>query len=248
MPITWDFEGKVGIVTGASRGIGFATANLIVRHGGRVVITGRNQSGLDDALAALGPAARAVQGSIDDPGHADLVVRVALREFGAVDLLVNNAGINPRVGLMQDMDADSFAKTMSANLTAALALAVAAWRGWMDTHGGAIVNVSSISGVRPQSPLGTYGISKAAMLHLTKQLALDFAPAVRVNAVAPAVVRTEFAKPLYDGESDPTASYPAGRLGTVDDVAVSIAFLLSPESSWMTGEVLILDGGLSVRL
>jgi NAD(P)-dependent dehydrogenase (short-subunit alcohol dehydrogenase family) len=238
-------EPKVAIVTGASRGIGLAIAQTLVSRGCRVCITGRHAEPLTQAAQGLGDGrAMAVVGRAHDPEHqADAVART-LDTFGRIDYLVNNVGTNPVFGPVLDLDTEVIRKVFDINVLAAFSWTQRVCQAWMAAHGGAIVNVSSVGGLRPAPGLGIYGMSKAALGYLTQQLAVELAPQVRVNAVAPAVVKTAFATALYEGrEAEAAASYPAGRLGVPDDVAPAVAFLLSDEASWITGHTLVIDGG-----
>ena len=243
------FEGKTAIVTGASRGIGLAIAERLVAEGARVVITGRRQEALDDAVADLGgpSAALAVAGRADDPEHQADAVRKAIATYGSLDLLVNNAGINPAYGPVVDLDLGAARKVVEVNCLAALAWVQQAHRAWMKDHGGAVVNVSSVSGIRPAPGIGFYGASKAMLVSLTELMALELAPDIRVNAVAPAVVKTKFASALYEGrEEQVAAGYPLKRLGEPADIGSAVAFLLSEDASWITGQLLVIDGGVTL--
>jgi len=236
---------RVAIVTGASRGIGLAIARALVDRGDRVCITGRNAEPLAEAAASLGEGwAMAVAGRAHDTAHQEEVVAKTMEAFGRIDFLVNNVGTNPVFGPVIDLDAEVIRKILDINVVSAFAWTQRVHRAWMAEHGGAIVNVSSVAGLRPAPGLGIYGMSKAALRYLTEQLAVELGPAVRVNAVAPAVVKTKFAAALYEGrEAQVASTYPAGRLGEPRDVAAAVAFLLSDEASWITGHTLVLDGG-----
>jgi NAD(P)-dependent dehydrogenase (short-subunit alcohol dehydrogenase family) len=165
--------------------------------------------------------------------------------FGRIDVLVNNTGINPTFGALMETDLDAFRKLLDTNVVAALGMIQQAWRAWMAEHGGVVVNVASVAGLRSSGALGAYGASKAALIRLTEELAWQLGPAVRVNAVAPAVVKTRFATALYtDREDELSASYPMKRLGEPADVARLVAFLASDAASWITGETVRVDGGL----
>jgi NAD(P)-dependent dehydrogenase (short-subunit alcohol dehydrogenase family) len=241
------FDGKVAIVTGASRGIGFAIAERIVADGGRVCITARKPEALAEAAASLGEPDRAifVAGSADDATHQDEVVAAALDAFGTIDFLVNNTGINPAYGRMIDIDLAAANKIFQVNVVAAIGWAQKVYHAVMSERGGAIVNVASVAGLRPAPGIGTYGASKAALMHVTEELALELGPDIRVNAVAPAVVKTKFATALYEGREDEvSAPYALKRLGVPSDIGSVVAFLLSDDAGWLTGQTLAVDGGL----
>lgn len=243
------FQDKTAIVTGASRGIGLAIAERIVAEGGRVVITARNKEALDEAVAQLGgpSVALGVAGKADDPEHQADAVRQAIETFGGADLLVNNTGINPVYGPMIELDLAAARKIVEVNCLAALAWTQEVHRAWMAEHGGAVVNVSSVSGVLPAPGIGMYGASKAMLISMTELLAVELGPTVRVNAVAPAVVKTKFATALYEGrEQEVSAAYPLKRLGVPEDIGGVVAFLLSEDAGWVTGQTVVVDGGVTL--
>ncbi|CAM3846513.1 SDR family oxidoreductase [Nocardiopsis rhodophaea] len=240
------FDGKVAVITGASRGIGRAAAQRIVDEGGKVVITARKPDPLAEAATDLGgpDTALGIAGKAHDADHRAEVIERTLATFGRVDILVNNTGINPVVGSVIDIDPAAMAKIYEVNVIAAASWAASVHQAWMKEHGGAIVNVSSLAGQHPAPGIGVYGTSKAALINLTQQLAYELAPAIRVNAVAPAVVKTDFATALVQSnEAEIATTYPLGRLGAPEDVAAAIAFLASDDASWITGQTLTLDGG-----
>ena len=243
------FKGKTAIITGASRGIGLAIAERLVAEGAKVVITARKKDALDEAVAALGGPGHAlgVAGKADDVEHQGDTVRTAIDTFGSVDLLVNNTGINPVYGPMMDLDLDTARKVIEVNCFSALAWTQQVYRAWMREHGGAVVNVSSASGVKPAPGIGMYGASKAMLISMTELLAVELGPHIRVNAVAPAVVKTKFAAALYEEREDEVAAqYPLKRLGVPEDIGSAVSFLLSDDAAWMTGQTLVIDGGVTL--
>ncbi|MGV9932501.1 SDR family oxidoreductase [Streptomyces olivaceoviridis] len=239
-------SGRVAIVTGASRGIGYGVAEALIARGDRVCITGRGEDALKEAVEKLG-AERVigVAGKAHDLDHQSEVVERAMEAFGRVDFLVNNAGTNPVFGPIADLDLNVARKVFETNVISALGFAQKTWHAWQKDNGGAIVNIASIAGLAPSPFIGAYGVSKAAMINLTQQLAHEFAPKVRVNAIAPAVVKTKFAQALYENrEEEAAAAYPLGRLGVPSDIGGAAAFLTSEQSDWITGQILVVDGGI----
>jgi NAD(P)-dependent dehydrogenase (short-subunit alcohol dehydrogenase family) len=239
---------RVAIVTGASRGIGLAVAQALVDRGDRVCITGRTEETLAEAVASLGAEkAIFVAGKAHDAAHQEQTVQRTLDAFGRVDYLVNNVGTNPVFGPIIDLEPAVIRKILDINLVATFEWTQQVYRAWMRDNGGAVVNVASVAALRPAPGLGAYGMSKAGLVYLTQQLAFELGPKIRVNAVAPAVVKTKFARALYEGREDEVIrGYPAGRLGIPEDVGHAVAFLLSDHASWITGHVAVLDGGATL--
>jgi NAD(P)-dependent dehydrogenase (short-subunit alcohol dehydrogenase family) len=237
-------ERPVAIVTGGSRGIGLACAKLLAARGYGVVLTSRDPSAAEKAANEIGADAFGFAAHAADPEAGRACVAYALERFGRLDVLVNNAGTNPAYGEMVAQDRERFVKTVDVNLWAPLAWTAAACEAWFDRHGGAVVNTASLGGIAPAPTIGVYNVTKAGLIHMTRQLALELAPKVRVNAVAPGVVRTRLAEALWrEHEPAVAAATPLGRIGEPEDVASAVAFLASPESSWITGETLVIDGG-----
>jgi 3-oxoacyl-[acyl-carrier protein] reductase len=247
--VTKRFEGKTAIVTGASRGIGLAVAGRLVAEGARVVITAREPEALEAAVEQLGGSEYAigVPGRADDVDHQAEVVKRAIDAFAGADLLVNNIGINPAYGPLVELDLGAARKIVEVNDVAAVSWVQQVHRAWMGRHGGAVVNMSSVAGIRPGAGIGFYGASKAMLINLTQALAVELGPDIRVNAVAPAVVKTKFATKLYEGREDEVAAaYPLKRLGVPEDVGGAVAFLLSDDAAWITGQLLVVDGGVTL--
>lgn len=245
-------EGKTAVVTGGSRGIGLATALELANSGAKgVVITSRKPETIEaardelvergvDESRVLALAARA-----DDEEAARTTIAAAVGRFGSCDILVNNAGTNPAAGALVDVDLGALDKTWAVNMRAPLLWVRAAFHGWMGSHGGSVINVASVAGLRPSPIMGAYNISKAGLIHMTRQLAHELAPTIRVNAVAPAVVRTRLAGMLLEDEASAARMHPLGRVGEPEDVARLVVFLGSEASSWMTGAIIPVDGGVT---
>ena len=243
------FDGKVAIVTGASRGIGLAVAERLVADGARVCLTARKPGPLAEAVESLGGPDNAifVAGAADDSAHQDETVATTMDAFGRIDFLVNNTGINPAYGRMIDIDLEAAEKIFRVNVVSSIAWAQKVYRAWMEANGGAMVNIASVAGLKPAPGIGVYGASKSSVIHVTEELAVELGPEIRVNAVAPAVVKTKFATALYEGrEEEVAAAYPLKRLGVPDDIGSVVAFLLSEDAAWVTGQTITIDGGLTL--
>ncbi|WP_262700329.1 MULTISPECIES: SDR family oxidoreductase [Streptomyces] len=239
-------SGRAALITGASRGIGYAIAEAMVARGDKVCVTGRNEDALKEAVERLG-ADRAiyVAGKAHDQAHQAVAVERTMEAFGRVDHLVNNAGTNPVYSPIADLDLDVLRKVFETNVVSALGFAQRTWKAWQQENGGTIVNIASLAGMSSSPFIAAYGVSKAAMINLTVQLAQEFAPRVRVNAISPAVVKTKFATALYEGrEDEAAAAYPLKRLGVPEDIGGAAAFLTSDQSAWITGQTLVVDGGI----
>lgn len=237
------FDGRTALVTGASRGIGLAIAKRLVADGARVAITARGPETLAAAVVELGgpDVAIGIAGKADSAEHrAEVFAQVSSR-FGTLDYLVNNAGVNPAYGTLAAIGDDVARKIFDVNVLGTLAWSREAVAAGLTTS---IVNIASIAGVTAAPGIAMYGVSKAALINLTAQLAFELAPGIRVNAVAPAVIKTDFAKALYEGREEQVAgAYPLKRLGIPADVAGPVCFLLSEDAAWITGQTVIIDGG-----
>jgi NAD(P)-dependent dehydrogenase (short-subunit alcohol dehydrogenase family) len=245
-----DLQDRVAIVTGASRGIGSAVADALVERGAKVVLSSRKQADLDaeaERLNADRPdSAMAFAAHAGKPEDLGSLVDATLERYGRIDILVNNAATNPHFGLSLDAELGAWDKTFEVNVRGVFALTQLAVNRYMGEHGGAIVNVASIGGIRAAPGLGIYNITKAAVIHMTKQLALELGPrGIRVNAVAPGVIKTRFAEALWGNEEilgRVLQSTALGRIGSPPEVGRVVAFLASDEASFISGEVVVIDG------
>lgn len=238
-------DGKVAIVTGGSRGIGLGIARAFVAAGAKVMITGRKEPSLQEAAQSIGGDIAYRAGHAGRPEDIEATADETLDRFGRIDILVNNAATNPYAGPTIDVDLPRWDKTFETNVRGPLVWSQTAWRKSMHDHGGSIINISSVGGLSTNQILGVYDITKAALIHLTKQLAAELAPGVRVNAIAPGLIKTDFAKVLWEGDRGEQVAkgYPLQRLGEIEDIAGGALFLAAETSSWMTGQTLVFDGG-----
>jgi NAD(P)-dependent dehydrogenase (short-subunit alcohol dehydrogenase family) len=243
-----DLDGRVAIVTGASRGIGLAIGQALAGAGADVVLTARSAEAAEAAAATIGERALGVAAHATSDAAARACVDGTIERFGRVDILVNNAGTNPAYGLLVDMDHERFAKTVDVNLWAPILWTGLVWHAWMKEHGGTIINTASVGGLLVDPLLGVYDATKAALIHTTAHMAAEMGPGVRVNAVAPGIVRTRLSEALWkEHEEEATRGMALGRLGEPEDVASAVAFLASDAASWITGETLVVDGGQVLR-
>lgn len=240
-------DNKVAIITGGSRGIGFAIADRFLAEGARVMITGRNETPLESAGKRLGQGAVTMTGDAANEGHARECVDEVMRQFGRIDILVNNAAMDPQSEATISMPPAEFEATLRLNLTAPLFWSQRVWEAHMRDHGGVILNIASLGGFALHPEMGAYLTSKAGLVHLTRTLAAETGPQVRVNAIAPGLIKTEMSSSAWRGNEERWARrLPMERLGEAEDVAASALFLASEDSSWITGETLVLDGGTAV--
>ena len=245
--------GKTAVITGASRGIGKAIAVAFAGQGANVVLTSRRQESLDGVAAELsakhpevGVLARAAHAG--EPAQAAAAIDAAVQRFGGIDVLVNNAGTNPHFGPLVDIEPAAAAKTVQVNQFAVVLWTQLAWKASMAERGGSVINMASIGGLLTEPGLGYYNATKAAVIHLTRQFAAELGPQVRVNAIAPGVVRTQLARALWENfEQQIAERLPLRRIGEPDDIADAAVFLAGDASRWMTGQTLVIDGGASVR-
>jgi NAD(P)-dependent dehydrogenase (short-subunit alcohol dehydrogenase family) len=246
-----ELEGKTALITGASRGIGLAMARRFLEAGASVMLTSRKAEDLAAAMSGLvdggaKPDRVAWQAAhVADDDQSEAAVAATVERFGGLHILVNNAGTNPYFGPLIDIDLPRAQKTFEVNQ-----LSVVRWTSWAVKAGlrGSVINVASIGGLGVEPGIGWYNVTKAAVLHITKQLAYELAPDVRVNALAPGLVKTKLAQALWESGEDRIAAHiPLRRLGLPDDIATAALFLASDAASWMTGQTLVVDGGSTAQ-
>jgi NAD(P)-dependent dehydrogenase (short-subunit alcohol dehydrogenase family) len=240
-------DGKVAVVTGSSRGIGKAIAAGMAAAGAAVLLTSRKQDALDAAAGEIldaTPAARVTTfaANAGEEDQVEACVAAAMDRFGAVDVLVNNAAANPYAGPIIDSDLGAWDKTFRVNLRGYFVWTQQVWRAWQRDHGGTVINISSVGGLAGTGGLGTYNVTKAGVIHLTKILAAELAPGVTVNCIAPGLVKTDFARVLWEPLGD-----AADQLVQPEDVAAAAVFLAGRGASRITGHTLVVDGGSLIR-
>lgn len=246
-------KGRTALITGASRGIGKAIAMAFAAEGANVVISSRRQEALDEVAKEIGAAhpgagVLAKAAHVGDAEQAAACVDAAAAEFGRLDILVNNAGTNPYFGPMADIEPAAAAKIVEINQFAVVQWTRLALRASLAEHGGTIINIASVGGLVTEHGIGYYNASKAAVIHLSRQFAMELAPGVRVNCIAPGLVRTHLARALWENNEAEISKYmPLGRIGEPEDIANAAVFLAGDASSWMTGQTLVVDGGATVR-
>ena len=242
-------DGKTAIVTGGSKGIGKGIAKAFVDAGANVLITARKPDALEQAASELGSSCSWIAGHTGRPEDGEPVVAAALERYGSADILVNNAATNPHAGRLIDVPLTMWDKTFEVNLRGPLAWTQIVWKQWMEANGGSVINIASVGGFKTSSNLGVYAVFKSALIHMTKQLAAELGPQVRVNCIAPGLIKTDFARILWEGErgKQVAAAYPLKRLGEPDDIGEAALYLCAG-AAWMTGQTIVLDGGELVRV
>jgi NAD(P)-dependent dehydrogenase (short-subunit alcohol dehydrogenase family) len=246
--------GKVAIVTGANVGIGAAVAKVLAEEGAAVVITGRRKDLLDQVVLDIQSKkgrALAVAGSVTDESHVRSVVDQCVRTFGALHILVNNAGIGAFGKLLHELDEATWHEMLDVNLTGVFRMTRAAVPVMLKHGGGSIINMSSVGGVIGFSGSAAYGTSKGGLELFTKCVAMDYAQdGIRCNSVCPGLIDTPMAAPLLnnpDMKAEVLATYPIRRVGTPEEVAKMVLYLASDDASWVTGSSFMIDGGLTAH-
>ncbi|HUG83787.1 MAG TPA: SDR family oxidoreductase [Euzebya sp.] len=244
-------HGRVALVTGGTRGIGLEIARGLAAAGARVAVCARTAEACAEVAAGIigdGGDALGLAGHVGRPEDVARIVGEVVDEWGRLDILINNAGAAPEFGPLVDSGAQAFDKTFAVNVRGPLLLVGEAVRAWMGQHGGSIVNVSSIAGLKGEPFLGLYGASKAALINMTKTLAHELGPAgIRVNAVAPGTVATDFSRLITETpelRARVTGLTALKRIGQPRDVAGAVAWLASDAAAYVTGSVVVVDGGV----
>jgi len=249
----FDLRGKVAIVTGSSRGIGRAIAERLAQRGAAVVVSSRSAEACADTVQAItgaGGSAYAIAAHIGKKDQLEALVEGTVEHFGGLDIVVANAAVNPYYGPLSDISDDAWDRTLNSNVRSTLWLCNFAFPYLMKRGGGAAIFLSSIAGVKGTDVLGAYGVSKTALIGLARNLAVEWGSrGIRVNCLAPGIVKTEFAKALWDNPAiaEPAIrSTPLQRLGQPDDIAGAAVFLASPAGRFVTGQTLVIDGGITL--
>jgi NAD(P)-dependent dehydrogenase (short-subunit alcohol dehydrogenase family) len=241
-------DGKAALVTGASRGIGRAIAAGFAEAGARVMISSRKQDALEEAAKGMAGDVEAYAANAGEPEQAEACVAACVERLGGIDVLVNNAATNPYMGPLMGIDVPRAEKTVRVNLQGVLVWTQLAHRAGLANGGGAVINIASVGGMSTDATIAYYNVTKAAVIHLTRQMAAELAPDVRVNAIAPGLVKTDMARALWQpNEAAIARGTPLRRLGEPEDIANAALFLASSAASWITGQTLVVDGGALIR-
>jgi NAD(P)-dependent dehydrogenase (short-subunit alcohol dehydrogenase family) len=250
MPSLFDLTGKVAIVTGSTKGIGLAIATRMAEHGATVVISSRKANVCETVAAgiqAAGGKAVVIPCHIGRKEELQNLVDQTVAQCGGIDILVENAGVNPYLGPAADMSDEAFDRVMGVNVRSNVWLANMALPHIAQRGGGAVIIISSIGGLRGSAQLGAYGISKAADMQLARNIAVEWGPKnIRANAIAPGLVRTDFARALWENPTlyrKRTRDTPMQRIGEPDEIAGAAVFLASAAGSFTSGQTIVIDGG-----
>ncbi len=246
----FSLDNRVAVITGGSRGIGLEIARIYALAGANVVISSRKKQGVEEAADTLRSKGAEnvlpVAANVSSEEDLENLVQETMNWAGKIDILVNNAGTNPAYGLLHDLDRKAWDKTFETNLNSAFRLSQLAFHAWMKDHGGSIVNTASVAAFTSTPMLNTYNITKAAMVHMTRAMAQEWgAYGIRVNSLAPGVIKTQLSRALWDGPQgkDAAAKMPLRRFGEVQDLAGAALLLASDAGSYITGQYIVVDGG-----
>lgn len=249
----FSLAGKVAIVTGGSRGIGEAIAHTYVRAGAKVVLASRKIEGLTavvEAIKAQGGEAMALTAHMGEADAVQQLVERAVQAYGGVDIIVNNAATNPHFGPLLTSEESMWDKTLDVNLRGYFRLIREVVPHMAARGGGKVINMASVAGLQPSPGMALYGITKAAVIMLTKALAVELAPQnIQVNAIAPGFIKTKFSQAIWGNDQlneMVVAQTPAGRIATTDELTGIALYLASPASSFTTGQTIVVDGGLTL--
>ena len=252
-PNPFNLAGQVAVITGSSRGIGRASAELLAQLGAKVVISSRKAEACEEVangIRAHGGEAHVIPCNISRRAEVDALIDGAVKQYGQVDILVCNAAVNPYYGPLLDISDEAFDKIMASNVKSNLWLCAKAIPPMAARGKGSVIIVSSIGGLRGSTVIGAYGISKAADFALCRSLAGEWGPqGVRINCVAPGLIKTDFAKALWDNPETlkaSTARAPLLRIGIPDEIAGAAVFLGSAAGNFMTGQTMVIDGGATI--
>ena len=244
-------SGRVALVTGGSRGIGFATAKILSENGATVIITAKNQERLDKAIAKI-PNSSGIAADIRKSSDVKNVVSKIIEKFGRIDILVNNAGMFPKIKQLHEIDEDEWNEVLDVNLTGQFRFTKEAIPHLQKTSG-SIINISSDAGIKAYKGFNAdaYSASKAALILLTKCWALEYSKdKIRVNCICPGVVDTDMTKPFLKTQKDKDFmdnEHPIGRIGQPDEIGKAVLYFASDDASWTTGAILTVDGGESIK-
>jgi NAD(P)-dependent dehydrogenase (short-subunit alcohol dehydrogenase family) len=249
----FDLSGRIAVVTGSTKGIGKAIAEAMAAHGAKVVISSRKAPSCEEVAARIreaGGEAIAIPCNVSHKDQLRHLVDETRRQLGAIDILVANAGVNPFYGPSLEIPDSAFEKILGVNVRSNHWLCQMVIPEMRERKSGVIIIVSSVAGLKGSAALGSYAISKAADMQLARNLAVEFGPdGIRVNCIAPGVVRTDFARALYENPEEATsqeAATPLRRLGTPDDIAGAAVFLAARSGAWLTGQSIVIDGGATI--
>lgn len=250
----FQLDGKVALVTGASKGIGEAIARGLAEFGARVVVSSRKQEAVDavaEAFRADGLDAHAIAAHMGDMAAVSALLEQCVDSCGGIDIIVNNAAVNPVYGPIESVDEAAFDKLFDVNLKGPFELCKQAHPIMRERGGGAIVNISSIGGIKPEPGIGMYSVTKAALINLTLAMAQDWGmDNIRANAICPGLIKTKFSEALWQDERIANRflqHIPLGRLGEAEDIAGLAVFLASDAAAYCSGGVYLADGGYSAN-